>query len=75
MRLIPLWFEMRRGNITGALNVLVDRTEHKRAEAEWKEQFRTIVETIPECIKIVSADGKLLFMNTPGLAHGGRLFA
>src|SRR4051812_2759397 len=51
------------GEVTGALNLLVDRTEHKRAEEEWKEQFRTVVETTPECINIVAADGTLLFMN------------
>ncbi len=59
------------GRITGALNLLVDRTANKRAETEWKEQFRTIVETTPECIKIVGADGTLLFMNTPGLTMVG----
>jgi len=56
------------GQITGALNLLVDRTEHNKAEAEWSGYFRTIVETTPECIQIVSADGRLLFINTPGLA-------
>jgi PAS domain S-box-containing protein len=56
------------GRITGALNLLVDRTEDKRARDEWNEQFRAIVETIPECVKILSADGTLLFMNTPGLS-------
>src|SRR5436305_5669578 len=59
------------GRIACALNLLVDRTEAKRAEQEWKEQFRAIVETSPECIQIVSRDGKLLFMNTPGLAIVG----
>jgi PAS domain S-box-containing protein len=60
-----------QGRITGALNLLIDRTEHKRAEDEWNQQFRTIVETTPECVKIVSADGTLLFMNTPGLGMLG----
>lgn len=59
------------GQITGGVDLLIDRTEQKRAEQEWKEQFRALVETIPECIKIVSPDGKLLFMNTPGLAMVG----
>ncbi len=59
------------GRITGAVNLLIDRTEQKRAEAEWKEQFRAMVETIPECIKIVSAERELLFMNKPGLAMVG----
>jgi len=56
------------GQITGALNLLVDRTEHKRPEREWSEYFRTIVETTPECIQVLSPDGKVLFINTPGLA-------
>jgi PAS domain S-box-containing protein len=59
------------GNVTGALNLLVDRTEDKRAQEEWNGYFRTIVETTPECIQIVSATGKLLFINTPGLAIVG----
>ncbi|MFL6447684.1 MAG: PAS domain S-box protein [Bryobacteraceae bacterium] len=59
------------GRITGALNLLIDRTEQKRAEEEWNERFRAIVETTPECVKIVSADNKLLFMNTPGLGMVG----
>ena len=35
------------------------------------ELFRTIVETTPECVKIVAADGTLLQMNSAGLAMLG----
>src|SRR4051794_21105754 len=60
-----------QGRISGALNLLIDRTEDKRARDTWNEQFRAIVETTPECVKILSPDGTLLFMNTPGLAMVG----
>ena len=59
------------GRITGGINLLVDITERKKAEIEAKEQFRAIVETTPECVKIVAPDGTLLFMNPPGLAMVG----
>lgn len=32
-----------------------------------EERFRAIVETTPECVKLVAADGTLLLMNAPGL--------
>ena len=41
------------------------RTENALRESE--ERFRAIVETTPECVKLVSADGTLLHMNSPGL--------
>lgn len=55
------------GRITGGINLLVDITERKLAEREAHQQFRAIVETTPECVKIVAPDGKLLFMNRSGL--------
>lgn len=33
--------------------------------------FRAVVETTPECVKIVAPDGTLLFMNPPGLGMVG----
>jgi PAS domain S-box-containing protein len=60
-----------QGHIIGGINVLVDITDRKNAELEANEQFRTIVETTPECVKIVAPDGRLLFMNSPGLAMLG----
>ena len=38
------------------------------SELQFHEQFRTIVETTPECIKIVAPDGIILFSNASGLA-------
>jgi PAS domain S-box-containing protein len=55
------------GRITGGINLLMDITDRKNVEIEANEQFRAIVETTPECVKIVASDGTLLFMNTPGL--------
>jgi PAS domain S-box-containing protein len=60
-----------RGQIIGGINLLVDITDRKNAEIEAREQFRAIVETTPECVKLVAPDGTLLFMNTPGLAMVG----
>jgi PAS domain S-box-containing protein len=59
------------GRIIGGVNVLVDITDRKNAEIEAKEQFRTIIETTPECVKIVARDGTLLFMNASGLGMVG----
>ena len=47
-----------------------DITTRKQAEAslrEAEEGFRAIVETTPECVKIVASDGALLHMNESGL--------
>jgi PAS domain S-box-containing protein len=59
------------GRIIGGINLLVDITDRKNVEIEAREQFRAIVETTPECVKVVARDGTLLFMNTPGLAMVG----
>jgi len=59
------------GRIVGASKVARDITERKRAERalrESEERFRAIVETTPECVKLVAIDGTLLHMNPPGLA-------
>ncbi len=48
-----------------------DITERKRAEEALRasENFlQTIIETEPECVKLVSSDGTLLMMNRAGLA-------
>jgi PAS domain S-box-containing protein len=59
------------GRIIGGINLLVDITDRKNAEIEASEQFHAIVETTPECVKIVAPDGTLLFMNAPGLVMVG----
>lgn len=38
---------------------------------ESEQKFRTIVDTSPECVKLVAADGSLLHMNPSGLAMIG----
>ena len=62
------------GRVIGASNVARDVSERKRIEGalrESEERFRAIVETTPECVKLVSADGTLLHMNGPGLQMVG----
>jgi PAS domain S-box-containing protein len=62
------------GGIIGASKVARDITEQKRIERalrESEERFRAIVETTPECVKLVARDGTLLHMNPPGLAMVG----
>jgi PAS domain S-box-containing protein len=59
------------GRITGGINLLVDITDSKAAELEANERFRAVVETTPECVKIVASDGTLLQMNSVGLAMVG----
>jgi len=51
-----------------------DITHQKRTEKalrESEERFRAIVETTPECVKLVSVAGTLLHMNSPGLTMVG----
>ncbi|HXR77019.1 MAG TPA: PAS domain S-box protein [Bryobacteraceae bacterium] len=59
------------GQIIGGVNLLIDITDRKNAKLQIDEQFRAIIETTPECVKIVARDGTLLFMNPPGLAMVG----
>lgn len=62
------------GSIIGASKVARDITEKKRTEKalrESEERFRAIVNTTPECVKLVALDGTLLQMNPPGLAMVG----
>jgi PAS domain S-box-containing protein len=46
---------------------LRDITERKQSE----ESFRAIVQTTPECVKIIARDGTLLRVNSAGLAMAG----
>jgi PAS domain S-box-containing protein len=58
------------GNPSCILETNNDITQQKhteRALRESEERFRAIVETTPECVKLVSADGTLLHMNSSGL--------
>jgi PAS domain S-box-containing protein len=56
--------------IAGAINCFCDVSEPRRASEQTREdseQLRAIIETTPECIKIVARDGTLLHMNPAGL--------
>lgn len=58
------------GRVTGAVNVLVDITARKAAEASVaasEARLRAVFETTPECILLVAPDGTLLQMNRAGL--------
>ena len=62
------------GKVIGASKVARDVSDRKRIERalrESEERFRAIVETTPECVKLVSADGTLLHMNSRGLQMVG----
>jgi PAS domain S-box-containing protein len=62
------------GNALRILETNSDITQQKRTEKalrESEERFRAIVETTPECVKLVAADGTLLHMNKPGLEMVG----
>lgn len=59
------------GQIIGVVTFGIDITERKRAEEalrDQKEFLNAILESEPECVKVLSADGKLLQMNQAGLA-------
>ena len=62
------------GRVIGASNVARDITHLKRIERalrDSEERFRAIVETTPECVKVVAPDGTLQHMNSAGLAMVG----
>jgi PAS domain S-box-containing protein len=71
------WFYCKGGRLgyeTRMFGVVLDITDRKQAEEalrESEERFRAIVETTPECVKIVSPDGTLLHMNSAGLTMVG----
>ncbi|UQD56480.1 hybrid sensor histidine kinase/response regulator [Flavobacterium sp. K5-23] len=55
-------------HIDGALRDITDREQAKEKLIESEYRLRTIIETEPECIKIVDENGKLVMMNPAGLA-------
>ena len=58
------------GTLIGAVNVLVDISDRRAAEAALagsEAQLRAVFDTAPECIKLVAPDGTLLQMNEAGL--------
>jgi two-component system cell cycle sensor histidine kinase/response regulator CckA len=48
-------------------NDTVDRTQVEIALSESKTFLQTVIETEPECVKIVASDGTLIMMNRAGL--------
>jgi PAS domain S-box-containing protein len=59
------------GQVAGLVGVLLDITDRKRLEqklAQGEAHLRAVIDTEPECVKIVAADGTLLEMNPAGLA-------
>jgi PAS domain S-box-containing protein len=67
-RFIPLFD--REGRVTGVSGVATDVTEHRRAATALRaseERLRSIVQSEPECVKLVGPAGTLLDMNPAGL--------
>jgi len=60
-----------QGELIGHVGTVEDITERKQALerlTESEHRWRTIIETEPECVKLVASDGTLLEMNAAGLA-------
>jgi len=60
-----------KGELMGHVGTVEDITLAKQAEVRLREsehRWRTIIETEPECVKLVACDGTLLDMNAAGLA-------
>jgi PAS domain S-box-containing protein len=59
------------GAVVGVLGIYQDITSRKRAEEALRaseRHLRAIIETTPECVKIIARDGTLIEMNHAGLA-------
>jgi PAS domain S-box-containing protein len=60
-----------KGQLIGTSKIARDITRRKRMDEELRqsrERLEAIIETSPECIKIVTAEGTLVSMNKAGLA-------
>jgi two-component system, LuxR family, sensor kinase FixL len=58
------------GEIIGVIGVSRDVTEWNETKSELhdsRERLRAIIESTPECVKVIAADGALLEMNAAGL--------
>ena len=56
------------GEVRVTLNDITDRKQLEASLLDRKNFLRTILESEPECVKVVSSDGSLLEMNPAGLA-------
>ncbi len=66
----PVFVHDEAGHLSTAVGLYVDQSDLKRAEAALKEsesRLRLIINSEPECVKIVSPDGLLQSMNPAGL--------
>jgi PAS domain S-box-containing protein len=62
------------GQLRGFAQIIRDASQRKRAELALvrnEKRLRTIVDSIPECVATIAADGVLLEINAPGLAMLG----
>jgi PAS domain S-box-containing protein len=62
------------GQCVRVIGTAIDITARKEAESrlrEREEHLRAVVDTSPECVKLVARDGTLLQMNASGLAMVG----
>lgn len=59
------------GKVSGVLSLVQDITDRKQLERELSESktyLQTVIDTEPECVKLVAADGALIMMNPAGLS-------
>jgi PAS domain S-box-containing protein len=62
---------VKGGKVVGSRDIVRDISERKRAEETLRASqnfLQTIIETEPECVKLLDSDGALLMMNRAGLA-------
>jgi two-component system cell cycle sensor histidine kinase/response regulator CckA len=65
----PIWDEKKK-RLTGICGAVKDITDKKTAEIavrESEERLRTILDTEPECVKVLSETGEILDMNPAGI--------
>ncbi len=60
-----------QGNVIALLGILEDITERRKAAEALRRSetmLQAIIDTEPECVKLLDADGRLIMMNSAGLA-------
>ncbi len=58
------------GAVHGMISLISDITDRERTDRELRESrkyLQTIIDSEPECVKLIAADGTLLMMNRAGL--------